>query len=41
MSKKSYFPEFDKYGRYVESPCYGCDLFDCSFCPRYTSTYYE
>lgn len=28
------FPEFDKHGRYIESPCYGCDLPDCSFCPR-------
>lgn len=30
----SYFPEFDKHGRYIESPCYGCELPDCSFCPR-------
>jgi len=30
----SYFPEFDKHGRYIESPCYGCELPDCRFCPR-------
>ena len=30
----SYFPEFDKHGRYIESPCYGCDQPDCSLCPR-------
>ena len=30
----SYFPEFDKHGRYIESPCYGCDLPDCSSCPK-------
>ena len=30
----TYFPEFDKHGRYIESPCYGCDLPDCSHCPR-------
>ena len=27
-------PEFDKHGRYIESPCYGCDLDDCRHCPR-------
>lgn len=27
-------PEFDKHGRYIESPCFGCDLPDCSICPR-------
>lgn len=30
----SYFPEFDRHGRYIESPCYGCDLDDCRYCPR-------
>lgn len=30
----SYFPEFDKYGRYIESPCYGCECQDCSICPK-------
>lgn len=30
----SYFPEFDKHGRYIESPCYGCDQPDCRFCPK-------
>ena len=30
----SYFPEFDKHGRYIESPCYGCDLDNCQYCPR-------
>lgn len=30
----TYIPEFDKHGRYIESPCYGCDLPDCSHCPR-------
>lgn len=31
---KTYFKEFDKHGRYIESPCYGCDMDDCRFCPR-------
>ena len=26
--------EFDRYGRYIEDPCYGCDEQDCSQCPR-------
>lgn len=26
--------EFDKYGRYIESPCFGCELEDCRYCPR-------
>jgi len=26
--------EFDKYGRYIESPCFGCDMEDCRYCPR-------
>lgn len=24
--------EFDKFGRFIESPCYGCNLTDCLFC---------
>ena len=27
-------PEFDKYGRYIESPCYGCEIDDCRLCDR-------
>lgn len=30
----SYFEEFDKFGRYIESPCYGYNLDDCEHCPR-------
>ena len=26
--------EFDSHGRYIESPCFGCDLPDCNNCPR-------
>lgn len=37
----SYFEEFDKFGRYIESPCYGCDLDDCRFCPRENKEKYE
>lgn len=29
-----HFQEFDKYGRYIESPCFGCDMDDCKNCPR-------
>ena len=32
--RKIEIKEFDKYGRYIESPCYGCELDDCRFCPR-------
>lgn len=27
-------PEFDSFGRYVESPCYGCRVDDCRNCPK-------
>lgn len=27
-------PEFDRYGRYVEDPCYGCEAESCAECPR-------
>lgn len=26
--------EFDRFGRYIESPCYGCEMEDCRYCPR-------
>lgn len=32
--EKHDFPEFDSKGRFVESPCYGCQQASCDFCPR-------
>ena len=27
-------PEYDSFGRYIESPCYGCRVGDCRNCPK-------
>lgn len=35
----SSLPEFDKYGRFIESPCYRCDINNCSHCPKETNNY--
>ena len=37
--KKHSVKEFDKFGRYIESPCYGCFLADCSSCERNYESY--
>lgn len=37
--KEYYFEEFDKFGRYIESPCYGCYMPDCRRCPRDDKSY--
>ena len=26
--------EFDRFGRYIEDSCFGCELERCDWCPR-------
>ena len=34
MDLDIHYAEFDRYGRFIESPCFGCELTDCSLCLR-------
>ena len=34
IDNKTEIPEFDSFGRYIESPCYGCRIDDCRNCPK-------